>query len=176
LSTCCERSAARSRRRSPPPCAAQPRSSETGMPLPGNLDPPRRVRIRRIVQKRGDDQVGRSADHASNGSAAGSTRQIRYRGGDQPTTRSLHVLTGMSELNRAISSIEDQEVPSHARSNPACPLLGLLLRSLSNRRSAAATRSRARSGSATVYSRGSGRVRLLRGPFAALLARMAALS
>ena len=65
---------------------------------------------------------------------------------------------------------------SYARSNPVCPLLGLLLRSLSIRRSAAATRSRARSRSATVYCRGSGRVRLLRGPFAALLARMAALS
>jgi hypothetical protein len=63
-----------------------------------------------------------------------------------------------------------------ARSNPVRSLLGLLLRSLSIRRSAAATRSRARSRSATVYCRGSGRVRFLRGPFAALLARMAALS
>ena len=44
---------------------------------------------------------------------------------------------------------------SCARSNPARPLLGLLLRSLSIRRSAAATRSRARSRSAMVYCRGS---------------------
>jgi hypothetical protein len=65
---------------------------------------------------------------------------------------------------------------SCARCNPARPLLGLLLGSLSIRRSAAATRSRARSRSTTVYCRGSGRVRFLRGPFAALLARMAALS
>ena len=65
---------------------------------------------------------------------------------------------------------------SYARSNPACPLLGLLLRSLSIWRSAAATRSRARSRSATVYCRGFGRVGFLRGPCAALLARMAALS
>ena len=65
-------------------------------------------------------------------------------------------------------------ISSCARSNPARPLLGLLLRSLSIRRSAAATRSRARSRSATVYCRGSGRVRFLRGPFAALLARMVA--
>ena len=63
-----------------------------------------------------------------------------------------------------------------ARSNPARPLLGLLLWSLSILRSAAATRSRARSKSATVYCRGSGRVRFLRGPFAAHLTRMAALS
>jgi hypothetical protein len=63
-----------------------------------------------------------------------------------------------------------------AHSNPARPLFGLLLRSLPIRRCAAATRSRARSRSATVYCRGPGRVRFLRGPFAALLARMAALS
>jgi hypothetical protein len=50
------------------------------------------------------------------------------------------------------------------------------VRSLSIRRSAAATRSRARSKSAMVYCRGFGRVRFLRGPFAVLLARMAALS
>jgi hypothetical protein len=62
-----------------------------------------------------------------------------------------------------------------AHSNPARPLFGLLLRSLPIRRCAAATRSRARSRSATVYCRGPGRVRFLCGPFAALLARMAAL-
>jgi hypothetical protein len=45
-----------------------------------------------------------------------------------------------------------------ARSNPAPPLLGLLVWSLSIRRSAASTRSRARSKSAMVYCRGSGRV------------------
>ena len=44
--------------------------------------------------------------------------------------------------------------------------------SLSIRRFAAAARSRARSKSATVYCRGSGRVRFLRGRFAALLPRM----
>jgi hypothetical protein len=54
--------------------------------------------------------------------------------------------------------------------------LGWFVRSLSIRRSAAATRSRARSKSAMVYCRGFGRVRFLRGPFATLLARMAALS
>ena len=43
-------------------------------------------------------------------------------------------------------------------------------------RCAAATRSRARSRSVTVYRRGFGRMRVLRGPFAALLTRMAALS
>jgi hypothetical protein len=61
-----------------------------------------------------------------------------------------------------------------ARSNPARPPLGLLVWSLSIRRSAASTRSRARSKSAMVYCRGSGRVRFLRGPFDALLVRMAA--
>ena len=63
-----------------------------------------------------------------------------------------------------------------ARSNPAPPLLGLLVWSLSIRRSAASTRSRARSKSAMVYCRGSGRARFPRGPFDALLMRMAALS
>src|SRR5262249_40210564 len=65
---------------------------------------------------------------------------------------------------------------SCARSNPARPLLGLLLWSLSIRRSAAATRSRARSKSATVYCRGPGRVRFPRRPFDALRATRAALS
>ena len=65
---------------------------------------------------------------------------------------------------------------SCARSSPARPRLGLFVRSLSIRRSAAATRSRARSKSAMVYCRGFGRVRFLRGPLATLLARMAALS
>jgi len=65
---------------------------------------------------------------------------------------------------------------SCARSNPARPLLGLLVWSLSIRRSAAATRSRARSRSATVYCRGPGRVRFPRDPFDALLARIAAVS
>jgi hypothetical protein len=55
--------------------------------------------------------------------------------------------------------------------NPARPLLELLMGSLSIRRFAAATRSRARSKSAMVYCRGSGRVRFLRGRFAALLPR-----
>ena len=65
---------------------------------------------------------------------------------------------------------------NRARSNPARPLLGLLVWSLSIRRSAAATRSRARSKSATVYCRSPGRVRFLRDPFDALLARMTAVS
>ena len=65
---------------------------------------------------------------------------------------------------------------SCARSSPARPRLGLFVRSLSIRRSAASTRSRARSRSATVYCRGSGRVRFLRGPFDALRSTMAALS
>src|SRR5262252_10653464 len=65
---------------------------------------------------------------------------------------------------------------SCARSSPPRPWLGLFVRSLSIRRSAAATRSRARSQSAMVYCRGFDRVRFLRGAFAALLARMAALS
>ena len=54
--------------------------------------------------------------------------------------------------------------------NPARPLLELLMGSLSIWRFAAATRSRARFKSATVYCRGSGRVRFLRGRFAALFA------
>jgi hypothetical protein len=65
---------------------------------------------------------------------------------------------------------------SRARSNPARPPLGLLVWLLSIRRCAAATRSRARSKSATAYCRGSGRVRFPRRPFDRLLARMAALS
>jgi hypothetical protein len=63
-----------------------------------------------------------------------------------------------------------------ARFNPARPLLGWLVQSLSIRRSAAATRSRARSKSATVYCRGSSRLRFLRGPFAAFLAGITATS
>jgi hypothetical protein len=95
-----------------------------------------------------------------------------------PITRSLHVLTGMSgELDRASHSRRPRkrscdsmtDSSSCARPSPARPLLGLLLGSLSIWRSAAATRSRARSRSATVYCRGSGRVRFLRGPFAAHL-------
>jgi hypothetical protein len=65
---------------------------------------------------------------------------------------------------------------SCARSNPARPLLGLLVWSWAIRRFAASARSCAGSKSATVYCRGSGRVRFLRGPFDALLARMAVLS
>src|SRR5215216_3505773 len=59
---------------------------------------------------------------------------------------------------------------SCARSRPARPRVGLFVRSLSIRRSAAATRSRARSKSARVYCRGFGRMRFLRGPFPTLLA------
>ena len=65
---------------------------------------------------------------------------------------------------------------SCARSSPARPLLGLLMWSLSIRRSAAATRSRARSKSATVYCRGPGRMRFPCRPFDALLAGIAALN
>ena len=61
---------------------------------------------------------------------------------------------------------------SRALCNPARPLSGLLVWSLSIRRSAAATRSRARSRSATVYCRGCGLVRFPRGPFEALFAKM----
>src|SRR6266478_3908549 len=97
----------------------------------------------------------------------------------------LHVLTGdvgrarlshhsRRPRKRSCDSMTDSS--SCARSSPTRPRLGLFVRSLSIRRSAAATRSRARSKSATVYCRGFGRVRFLRGPFAALLARMAALS
>ena len=60
-----------------------------------------------------------------------------------------------------------------ARSNPARALLGLRVWSLSIRRFAASTRSRARSKSATVYCRGCGGVRFPRGPFDALFAGMA---
>ena len=88
------------------------------------------------------------------------------------------------ELDRAITQGGRASVVANsmtcssscARSNPARPLLGLFVRSLSIWRSAASTRSRARSRSATVYCRGSGRVRFLRGPFEAFLARTAALS
>jgi hypothetical protein len=60
-----------------------------------------------------------------------------------------------------------------ARSSPARALLGLLVWSLSIRRSAASTRSRARSKSVTVYCRDCGGVRFPRGPFDALFAGMA---
>ena len=63
-----------------------------------------------------------------------------------------------------------------ARSNPARPQLGLFVRSFSIRRSAAATRSRARSRSAMVYRRGSDGVRFRRGPGDALLAGIGAFS
>jgi hypothetical protein len=65
---------------------------------------------------------------------------------------------------------------SCARSNPARALVGLLVWSLAIRRSAASTRSCARCKSATLYCRGSGRVRLRRAPFDILLATMAAVS
>jgi hypothetical protein len=61
---------------------------------------------------------------------------------------------------------------SCARCNPTRPLLRSLVWSLSIRRSAASTRSRARSKSATVYCRGCCRVRFPRGPFDALFAKM----
>ena len=51
---------------------------------------------------------------------------------------------------------------SRARSRPARPLLGLLERSFSMRRSAASTRSRARSRSNRVYRRGSDSIRFFR--------------
>jgi hypothetical protein len=72
---------------------------------------------------------------------------------------------------RSCDSMTDSS--SCARFNPARPRLGLPLQSFSIRRSAAATRSRARSKSA--YCRGSGRVRFFLGPLATL-ARIAALS
>jgi hypothetical protein len=59
---------------------------------------------------------------------------------------------------------------------PARPLSGLWLRSLSIRLSAAATRSRARSKSAIVYRRGSGRARIFLGPFSSFLASITALT
>jgi hypothetical protein len=76
--------------------------------------------------------------------------------------------------NRSCDSITDNS--SCARFKPARALSELRLRSLSIRRSAAATRSRARSKSATVYCGGSRRVRFFLGPFVTLLARTAALS
>jgi hypothetical protein len=71
---------------------------------------------------------------------------------------------------RSCDSMTDSS--SCAVFNPARPLLELLMGSLSIRRFAAAARSRARFKSATVCCRGSGRVRFLRGRFAALLPRM----
>jgi hypothetical protein len=62
-----------------------------------------------------------------------------------------------------------------ARTSPERPRLGMFEHSLSLRRSAAATRSRARCRSARLYCRGFGRVCFLRVPFASLLARTAAL-
>jgi hypothetical protein len=73
---------------------------------------------------------------------------------------------------RSCDSMTDSS--SCARFNPARPRLGLPLRSFSVRRSAAATRSHARSKSTTVYCRGSGRVRFFRGPLAVLRTRIAA--
>jgi hypothetical protein len=66
--------------------------------------------------------------------------------------------------------------PVEGADQPCSPAAAQLVWSLSIRRSAAATRSRARSKSATVYCRGPGRVRFLRDPFDALLARMTAVS
>src|SRR5262249_4513044 len=63
-----------------------------------------------------------------------------------------------------------------ARSNPARALVGLLVWSLAIRRSAASTRSFARSKSTTVYCRGSGRVRFPRRRFDAFLATTVALN
>ena len=91
---------------------------------------------------------------------------------------------GSAELGQAITqggrasvvATRCQTVRATPAPTPRVPRWDRLLRSLSIRRSAAATRPRARSRSATVYCRGSGRVRSLRGPFADLLARMAALS
>ena len=65
---------------------------------------------------------------------------------------------------------------SCARFKPGRPLLEWPVYSLAIRRSAARTRSRARSKSVMLYCRGSGRVRFPRGPFAGLLARTTALS
>ena len=62
---------------------------------------------------------------------------------------------------RSCDSTSDNS--SCARSSPALPLLGLFERSLSTRRSAASTRSRARSKSTKVYWRGLGGVRFFRG-------------
>jgi hypothetical protein len=76
--------------------------------------------------------------------------------------------------NRSCDSITDNS--SCARFKPARALSELRLRSLSIQRSAAATRSRARSKSATVYCGGSRRVRFFLGPFVTLLVRTAALS
>jgi hypothetical protein len=114
---------------------------------------------------------------------SGTSQEVRYRGiADYAVPPRAHRDVGRARSShhsrtprkRSCDSMTDSS--SCARSSPARPLLGLLLRSLSIRRSAAATRSRARSRSATVYYRGSARVRFLRAPFAALLARMAALS
>ena len=69
-----------------------------------------------------------------------------------------------------------QTVRATPAPTPRVPRWDRLLRSLSIRRSAAATRPRARSRSATVYCRGSGWVGFLRGPCAVLLSRMVALS
>jgi hypothetical protein len=66
-------------------------------------------------------------------------------------------------MPRRRSSVSMAYRSSCARSSPARPLLGLLVRSLSTRRCAASTRSRARSRSTRVSWRGSGRVRFLRG-------------
>jgi hypothetical protein len=62
---------------------------------------------------------------------------------------------------------------SRARFSPASPLFGLFVRSLSTRRSAASTRSCARSRSARVYWRGSGRMRFFRRDGRAPLRRIA---
>jgi hypothetical protein len=78
------------------------------------------------------------------------------------------------QRKRSCDSMTDNS--SWARFKPARPLSGLWLRSLSIRRSAAATRSRARSKSATVYWRGSGRARFFLGLFACFLARITALT
>jgi hypothetical protein len=104
-------------------------------------------------------------------------RRIRKaQAGSSPTTQSFIP---------AADAVDDGERPAPLKREPCTssgiPVSRLTYRRgceavLTIRRSAASTRSCARSKSATVYCRGSGRVRFLRRPFDALLARMAALT
>ena len=106
-------------------------------------------------------------------SMPGVGRRMLDRMGDEVAHHSIVHHQRQAAIQRFQPSLNSMTCSlSCARSKPA---LELFVRSLSIRRSAASTRSRARFRSASVYCLGSGRVRFLR-PFDALLARKAALS
>ncbi len=88
-------------------------------------------------------------------SMPGVGRRMLDRMGDEVAHHSIVHHQRQAAIQRFQPSLNSMTCSlSCARSKPACPLLGLFVRSLSIRRSAASTRSRARFRSATVYCRG----------------------